>query len=192
MNTRRRIGVALGAGAFSLLIVTCGPSGMETIGDAMIDAGTALREAYTDDAHAEPRSFDGTCVEETRTLVVAYPDGRSTTQTVTYWTATVEVPGLDPATVQHALAVVCDYEDLTDTSAISPECPTGATCTGERFPVSAWLRERCNTFDAQVSSGRASIQCGNRQTVRNVAADGTETAYTTGSRWGSVRFVIEP
>ena len=197
MGAQRRIAIGVVCGACGLLVATCGPSGVETMGDAMVgvgdalaDVGAALRDGFADDASAQPRTFDGTCVEETRTYTVTFDDGRLNETSQTYWVASVDVPGLDPATVQHATVVACDNEDLTIRAPTT--CPTGATCSGETFGSDAWLRERCSVMDVQVSAGRASAQCGYLTVIRNVAADGTETTNTNGNRWGSMRFVIEP
>ena len=117
LSMRHRAGLAT---AIVVTLVTCGPSGVEMMGDAMVDAGGAMRDAADaledtgtviqdsagDDAHAQPPAC-GTCT--TNGAVHATLASEDPAQAV----------GGSFSTTTHAIELAVGPQYLTDLSEVN-------------------------------------------------------------------------
>ena len=180
---RRQFLVALSATVAALLIVTCAPAAIDSMRDGGGRADTAdslLDVLGTPDAAAD--TIVGACDIEVRNWI-DYGDGRYLRSTS--WSSEVDVPTLDPTSVESIFVVLCDYERFGPPAPTA--CPAGATCTIDPAVASPTCRINGN---AELVEGRLRAYCGNRQEYQLVAPPGTANPVDSGERPRSVRFVI--
>lgn len=148
---------------------------MSVLGDAMVDAGSALQDGSSD-AAAQPAMTSPCNIE--RTWREERADGSWSERT--YWYASGEVSGL-PDNIEASACGRLSFGDV-----VAPPCPAGSTCTGDNPPSLPDL----DCADARVTwdADRWLAWCGNRQ--RRGTADGEE--YSGGWRFAEVRVVARP
>lgn len=177
---RKRMGIVV----VTLLGMLACSDGVRVVGDAMVDAGEALRDAgheindassaMRSDAAAQVRTFEADCEAHTVRRTVDRASGAESSETKQYY-AEVAVPGLNPATVTSATAVLCEREVF----GVSPEPSYCDDYICENTPVDPL---DCAIVAPQIEAGRARVYCGYRS---------ENSAGILGESWHRARFVIE-
>jgi len=127
----RRAFLLVAASAFSTLLVMCAPGGMESIGDAMVDAGHMLRDGAADvtsDAQAQACATDCTTGGVLRVMTADADPAQLVMQSVRAEFMTSATAGEGAAVLGQGPLVLTDYSDMSCSNGIVSVVPAGHTC----------------------------------------------------------------
>lgn len=136
MSQRKKIWVLA---VLAMVLVACGGRAIRGIADAMVDAGSALRDADSDASAQAPTVTDVTC-SSTATFSQTTAGGTVTAQTTHYALVTVGNP-------RTTLVERCGR------TSSDPACPAGSTCTGTKIAAD------CDVAQASYTGSQVLVIC---------------------------------